>query len=237
MKHLKKFNESQDQDLQIIKEYFYNITDDLEDICTVEFQKTTDNFFSIYFRLKNNRRKDITQNNLQEIDNWLKMNEEDAILLKEISSSLSTLQDEQILDNFTLSPVAVTCAYVLKIYTKLKTEEDVDNWFILNRYFEAQIDELRMKSWFKKNFNVEVSSFDEIEDYDKYDQRYLALEVKFSTPFDQEHFDKMKDSLLEFKSENTEEDISLKPFESVEHYSWPAAINNITCYLDSRIVF
>lgn len=237
MKRLKRFNESQDQDLQIIKEYFYNITDDLESICTVEFQKNTDNYFTIYFRLKNGIRKDITKDNVTEIDNWLKVNNDDEILLKELSASISTLQDEQILVNFTLSPVATNRAYVLKIYTKLKTEEDVDNWFILNTYFEAKIDELRMKSWFKKNFNVEVSSFDEIEDYDRYNQRYLALEVNFSTPFDQKHFEKIKDSLLEFKSENTAQDIILKPFESVEYYSRPEAINNITCYLDSRIIF
>lgn len=237
MKRLKRFNESQDQDLQIIKEYFYNITDDLESICTVEFQKNTDNYFTIYFRLKNGIRKDITKDNVTEIDNWLKVNNDDEILLKELSASISTLQDEQILVNFTLSPVATNRAYVLKIYTKLKTEEDVDNWFILNTYFEAKIDELRMKSWFKKNFNVEVSSFDEIEDYDRYNQRYLALEVNFSTPFDQKHFEKIKDNLLEFKSENTAQDIILKPFESVEYYSRPEAINNITCYLDSRIIF
>jgi len=131
MKRLKRFNETQDQDLQIIKEHFYNITEDLEDICTVEFQKNiirimlnrTDYEYIIYFRLKNARRKEITQNNLEEIDNWFKTNSEDRILLKEISASLSTLQDEKILDNFKLSTISLSnqesaIAYILKIYTK-----------------------------------------------------------------------------------------------------------------------
>ena len=123
MKRLKRFNESQDQDLQIIKEYFYNITDDLESICTVVFQKATDNSFTIYFILKNSRRKEITQNNLEEIDNWFKTKSEDRILLKEISASLSTLQDEKLLDNFKLSTIPLSnqesaTAYTLKIYTK-----------------------------------------------------------------------------------------------------------------------
>lgn len=123
MKRLKRFNESQDQDLQIIKEYFYNITDDLESICTVEFHKATDNSFTIYFILKNSRRKEITQNNLEEIDNWFKTKSEDRILLKEISASLSTLQDEKFLDNFKLSTIPLSnqesaTAYTLKIYTK-----------------------------------------------------------------------------------------------------------------------
>ena len=235
MKRLKRFNESKEQDLQILKDYFYNIIDDLESICTVEFQKNTDNYFTIYFRLKNGIRKDITKDNVTEIDNWLKVNNDDEILLKELSASISTLQDEQILVNFTLSPVATNRAYDLKIYTKLKTEEDVDNWFILNTYFEAKIDELRMKSWFKKNFNVEVSSFDEIEDYDRYQQRYLCLDINFATPIDQEKFEKIKPRLLELTCENDEEDIKLKPFDSVEYYSRQAEITSINIYLNSMI--
>lgn len=235
MKRLKRFNESQDQDLQILKDYFYNITDDLESICTVEFQKNTDNYFTFYFRLKNGIRKDITKDNVTEIDNWLKVNDDDETLLKELSASISTLQDEQILANFTLSPVATNRAYVLKIYTKLKNESDVNKWILINGYYEIEIDELRMKSWFKKNFDVEVNYFDEVEDYDRYQQRYLGLDINFATPIDQEKFEKIKSRLLELTCENDEEDIKLKPFDSVAHYSRPTEITSINIYLNSMI--
>lgn len=235
MKRLKRFNESKEQDLQILKDYFYNIIDDLESICTVEFQKNTDNYFTFYFRLKNGIRKDITKDNVTEIDNWLKVNDDDETLLKELSASISSLQDEQILANFTLSPVATNRGYVLKIYTKFKNESDVNKWILINGYYEIKIDELRMKSWFKKNFDVEVNYFDEVEDYDRYQQRYLGLDINFATPIDQEKFEKIKSRLLELTCENDEEDIKLKPFDSVAHYSRPTEITSINIYLNSMI--
>ena len=33
MKHLKRFNENTDSDISILKEYFFNISEDLDDIC------------------------------------------------------------------------------------------------------------------------------------------------------------------------------------------------------------
>ena len=232
MKRLKRFNESKEQDLQILKDYFYNIIDDLESICTVDFQTNADNYITFYFRLKNGIRKDITKDNVTEIDNWLKVNDDDETLLKELSASISTLQDEKILANFTLSPISTNRGYVLKIYTKFKNESDVNKWILINGYYEIKIDELRMKSWFKKNFDVEVNYFDEVEDYDRYQQIYLRLDINFSTPIDQEKFEKIKPRLLELTCENDEEDIKLKPFDSVEHYSTETGIN---IYFNSMI--
>jgi len=44
---IKRFNESLENDLRIVKDYFASFSEDLEDICVAHFNKVNDNLFEV----------------------------------------------------------------------------------------------------------------------------------------------------------------------------------------------
>ncbi len=87
MKHLKKFNESKDSDLEVLKEYFYNLVDDLENICTLEFKKNTSNYYTLYIEQLERISGSITKDTTNKIDTWISSSDKNSkIFIKFIFS-------------------------------------------------------------------------------------------------------------------------------------------------------
>ena len=104
---IKRFNESiETNDLRIIKEYFSSFIDDLDDICTITFNKVNDNLFIVYILLLNeDKTYSISDETMiiDKIDNWIKINDIDEKLLIELKSSMKALIGDEILEEFKLN--------------------------------------------------------------------------------------------------------------------------------------
>ena len=102
MKHLKRFFESNNSDADVLKEYFFNITDDLDNICEFEINQNNDNYFTVKISPKLKVTDTITQESTNLINDWVTSNTNSSKILAELKSSISRLEDEDILESFKL---------------------------------------------------------------------------------------------------------------------------------------
>lgn len=200
MKHLKKFLESKNSDVDILKEYFFNIIDDLEEICDFEIVQNNDNYFTVKISTKLKITNEITQDSTNLINSWVVSNTNSNKILQELKSSISRLEDENIIENFTLKKYLSTGnteAYILEIYTKLKDNEQASNWIFVEDDYSVWVDGLRLKKYMNLKFDVPVRHFELNEDYDKYNERYRYLTIYFTEPVQKSKLQEIKDVLLE----------------------------------------
>ncbi len=125
MKHLKRFNENTDSDISILKEYFFNISEDLDDICQLTINQNTSNFFTIFINQKRNIKGTIDQSSLNKIDEWIESNQDNSRILAELKSSINRLDGEELLESFKLDKNIDE--YRLEIFTKIKSDSDIEN--------------------------------------------------------------------------------------------------------------
>ena len=214
MKHLKKFFESTQSDIEVIKEYFYNISEDLEDTCELDINQNNENFFTVTIRPILKIKGTITQESTELINDWITSNSNSSKILNELKSSISRLQDENILESFSLRKFISTGnseGYSLEIYTKLKEGQDIENWIFIEDDNSAWVDGLRLKKYMSSKFDVKVSNYELNEDYDKYNERYIQLTINFAEPVQKSKLEEIKQLLLkkEVRHEDEGEDIQI----------------------------
>ena len=126
---IKRFNESLENDLRVIKDYFASFSEDLEDICEAHFNKVNDNLFEVVIRFKGNMTSQISdETSLTKLEHWIDMNEVDNKILKELRASMQMLVSDDMLEEFKLTKH--TWGYTIEIHTQIKGE--VTDWCYVN---------------------------------------------------------------------------------------------------------
>ena len=189
---IRRFNESIQNDLISIKEYFSSFESDLEDICQAHFNKVNDNLFEVVIRFTGDTSSQINdETNLTKLDNWINMNEVDNIILKELRASMQMLVNDDMLEEFKLSKNY--WGYTIEIHTQIKVE--VTDWVYVNDG-SITYDKNRLKKIIFDSFGVEVESSHMGEEYDKYGDRYLEFEITFKNKIKGEIANQIKNYVM-----------------------------------------
>jgi len=220
MKHLKRFNESKDSELDVIKDYFYNLVDDLENVCTLEFKKNTSNYYTIYIEQSERITGVITKDTITKINTWISSSSGNSKILEEIKSSISRLEEESIIDNFKLE--RNNTGYILEIYTKLK-EQNTGEWIFIEEDWSVWIDELRFKNYLKTKF-------------DRWNDPHLLLNIKLEEEYPVETLSKIIQDLVKIEVKNEEAEISINVFSKGTTFRMQETSDKFYMFLDSDVL-
>ena len=233
MKHLKKFNESKDSDLEVLKEYFYNLVDDLENICTLEFKKNTSNYYSLYIEQLERISGSITKDTTNKIDTWISSSDKNSKILQELKSSISKLGDDNIIESFKLQRDIK--GYSLEIYTKLKDEDSIQ-WIFIEEDYTVWIDELRLKKYLESKFDVKLDSAKFMDDYDRRNERFLLLNIKLDREYPVKKLYEIIEDLNTIEVKNEEAEIQMKIFTRGTNFRLRETSDTFYMFLDSDVV-
>ena len=233
MKHLKKFNESKDSDLEVLKEYFYNLVDDLENICTLEFKKNTSNYYTLYIEQLERISGSITKDTTNKIDTWISSSDKNSKILQELKSSISKLGDDNIIESFKLQRDIK--GYSLEIYTKLKDEDSIQ-WIFIEEDYTAWIDELRLKKYLESKFDVKLDSAKFMDDYDRRNERFLLLNIKLDREYPVKKLYEIIEDLNTIEVKNEEAEIQMKIFTRGTNFRLKETSDTFYMFLDSDVV-
>lgn len=207
MKHLKKFFESQQSNIEILKQYFYDITDDLDDICELHITENNSNYYTVRISPTLRTTGTITQDTTDAIDLWIQSNSNDSRILTELKASISRLQDENILESFSLGKYQAlggSQGYELQIFTQLK-DENLEDWIFVEEDNTAWVDGLRLKKYMKDKFGVDVSGYNLGEEYDRFDQRYIELTINFEPSVAKGKMSKIESELIKKRIKDSDD--------------------------------
>ena len=233
MKHLKRFNESKDSELDVIKDYFYNLVDDLENVCTLEFKKNTSNYYTIYIEQSERITGVITKDTITKINSWISSSSGNSKILEEIKSSISRLEEESIIDNFKLE--RNNTGYILEIYTKLK-EQNTGEWIFIEEDWSVWIDELRFKNYLKTKFNVKLESANFFQEFDRWNDPHLLLNIKLEEEYPVETLSKIIQDLVKIEVKNEEAEISINVFSKGTTFRMQETSDKFYMFLDSDVL-
>ncbi len=233
MKHLKKFNESKDSDLEVLKEYFYNLLDDLENICTLEFKKNTSNYYTLYIEQLERISGSITKDTTNKIDTWISSSDKNSKILQELKSSISKLGDDNIIESFKLQRNIK--GYSLEIYTKLKDEDSIQ-WIFIEEDYTAWIDELRLKKYLESKFDVKLDSAKFMDDYDRRNERFLLLNINLDREYPVKKLQEIIEDLNTIEVKNEEAEIQMKIFTRGTNFRLKETSDTFYMFLDSDVV-
>jgi len=233
MKHLKKFNESKDSDLEVLKEYFYNLVDDLENICTLEFKKNTSNYYSLYIEQLERISGSITKDTTNKIDTWISSSDKNSKILQELKSSISKLGDDNIIESFKLQRNIK--GYSLEIYTKLKDEDSIQ-WIFIEEDYTVWIDELRLKKYLESKFDVKLDSAKFMDDYDRRNERFLLLNINLDREYPVKKLQEIIEDLNTIEVKNEEAEIQMKIFTRGTNFRLRETSDTFYMFLDSDVV-
>jgi len=233
MKHLKKFNESKDSDLEVLKEYFYNLVDDLENICTLEFKKNTSNYYTLYIEQLERISGSITKDTTNKIDTWISSSDKNSKILQELKSSISKLGDDNIIESFKLQRDIK--GYSLEIYTKLKDEDSIQ-WIFIEEDYTVWIDELRLKKYLESKFDVKLDSAKFMDDYDRRNERFLLLNIKLDREYPVKKLYEIIEDLNTIEVKNEEAEIQMKIFTRGTNFRLRETSDTFYMFLDSDVV-
>jgi len=233
MKHLKKFNESKDSDLEVLKEYFYNLVDDLENICTLEFKKNTSNYYTLYIEQLERISGSITKDTTNKIDTWISSSDKNSKILQELKSSISKLGDDNIIESFKLQRDIK--GYSLEIYTKLKDEDSIQ-WIFIEEDYTVWIDELRLKKYLESKFDVKLDSAKFMDDYDRRNERFLLLNINLDREYPVKKLYEIIEDLNTIEVKNEEAEIQMKIFTRGTNFRLRETSDTFYMFLDSDVV-
>ena len=233
MKHLKKFNESNDSDLEVLKDYFYNLLDDLENICTLEFKKNTSNYYTLYIEQLERISGAITKDTTNKIDTWISSSEKNSKILQELKSSISKLGDDNIVESFKLERNIK--GYSLEIYTKLKDEDSIQ-WIFIEEDYTVWIDELRLKKYLESKFDVKLDSAKFVDDYDRHNERFLLLNINLDREYSVKKLREIIEDLNTIEVKNEEAEIQMKIFTRGTNFKLRETSDTFYMFLDSDVV-
>jgi hypothetical protein len=233
MKHLKKFNESKDSDLEVLKEYFYNLVDDLENICTLEFKRNTSNYYTLYIEQLERISGSITKDTTNKIDTWISSSDKNSKILQELKSSISKLGDDNIIESFKLQRNIK--GYSLEIYTKLKDEDSIQ-WIFIEEDYTVWIDELRLKKYLESKFDVKLDSAKFMDDYDRRNERFLLLNINLDREYPVKKLQEIIEDLNTIEVKNEEAEIQMKIFTRGTNFRLRETSDTFNMFLDSDVV-
>ncbi len=233
MKHLKRFNESKDSELDVIKDYFYNLVDDLENVCALEFKKNTSNYYTIYIEQSERITGVITKDTITKINSWISSSSGNSKILEEVKSSISRLEEESIIDNFKLE--RNNTGYILEIYTKLK-EQNTGEWIFIEEDWSVWIDELRFKNYLKTKFNVKLESANFFQEFDRWNDPHLLLNIKLEEEYPVETLSKIIQDLVKIEVKNEEAEISINVFSKGTTFRMQETSDKFYMFLDSDVL-
>jgi hypothetical protein len=233
MKHLKKFNESKDSDLEVLKEYFYNLVDDLENICTLEFKRNTSNYYTLYIEQLERISGSITKDTTNKIDTWISSSEKNSKILQELKSSISKLGDDNIIESFKLQRNIK--GYSLEIYTKLKDEDSIQ-WIFIEEDYTVWIDELRLKKYLESKFDVKLDSAKFMDDYDRRNEKFLLLNINLDREYPVKKLYEIIEDLNTIEVKNEEAEIQMKIFTRGTNFRLRETSDTFYMFLDSDVV-
>lgn len=233
MRHLKKFNESKDSDLEVLKDYFYNLLDDLENICTLEFKKNTSNYYTLYIEQLERISGAITKDTTNKIDTWISSSEKNSKILQELKSSISKLGDDNIVESFKLERNIK--GYSLEIYTKLKDEDSIQ-WIFIEEDYTVWIDELRLKKYLESKFDVKLDSAKFVDDYDRHNERFLLLNINLDREYSVKKLREIIEDLNTIEVKNEEAEIQMKIFTRGTNFKLRETSDTFYMFLDSDVV-
>lgn len=189
---IKKFFENLNGDrLDIIKECFFNITDEYD--VNLVFNKIGESYYRINISVGKSISIPFGTDGINELN---KLSDRYSLLSKlyrEIYVSLKRLEDHDLID-FELSCKSEHLI-ILDCYFK---SEDINTFISVEDYIISQ-DKSKLKEFFKRNFNtiVKNSYFD--EDSDRDDQYYIKFIIECVSI---ENSDKIKEYMMSLKSDN-----------------------------------
>jgi hypothetical protein len=233
MRHLKKFNESNDSDLEVLKDYFYNLLDDLENICTLEFKKNTSNYYTLYIEQLERISGAITKDTTNKIDTRISSSEKNSKILQELKSSISKLGDDNIIESFKLERNIK--GYSLEIYTKLKDEDSIQ-WIFIEEDYTVWIDELRLKKYLESKFDVKLDSAKFMDDYDRHNERFLLLNINLDREYSVKKLREIIEDLNTIEVKNEEAEIQMKIFTRGTNFKLRETSDTFYMFLDSDVV-
>lgn len=233
MKHLKKFNENTDSDISILKEYFFNISEDLDDICELVINQNTSNFFTIFINQKRNIKGTIDQSSINKIDVWIESNQDNSKILAELKSSINRLDGEELLENFSLNKNID--GYKLEVFTKIKSDSDIENWIFVEPDYSVWYDQLRLKNLIKNRFNLEITNSYFSEDYDKYEKRYLQFNITFKDLVEKSKLQEVVDFLSKIRAQEPDDDDTFEIFDGGTFSKHRESSRDIWLYLHDSI--
>lgn len=233
MKHLKKFNENTDSDISILKEYFFNISEDLDDICELVINQNTSNFFTIFINQKRNIKGTIDQSSINKIDVWIESNQDNSRILAELKSSINRLDGEELLENFSLNKNID--GYKLEVFTKIKSDSDIENWIFVEPDYSVWYDQLRLKNLIKNRFNLEITNSYFSEDYDKYEKRYLQFNITFKDLVEKSKLQEVVDFLSKIRAQEPDDDDTFEIFDGGTFSKHRESSRDIWLYLHDSI--
>jgi len=233
MRHLKKFNESKDSDLEVLKDYFYNLLDDLENICTLEFKKNTSNYYTLYIEQLERISGAITKDTTNKIDTWISSSEKNSKILQELKSSISKLGDDNIVESFKLERNIK--GYSLEIYTKLKDEDSIQ-WIFIEEDYTVWIDEFRLKKYLESKFDVKLDSAKFMDDYDRHNERFLLLSINLDREYSVKKLQEIIEDLNTIEVKNEEAEIQMKIFTRGTNFRLRETSDTFYMFLDSDVV-
>ena len=231
---IRRFNESFEDDLRVIKDYFASFSENLEDICRAYFNKVNDNLFEVVIKFTGDMASQIAdETSLSKLDHWIIMNEADNKILKELRSSMQMLVSDNMLEEFKLTKHS--WGYTIEIHTTIKGK--VTDWCYVDNN-NITYDKNRLKKIIFDTFGVEVESSHMGEEYDKHGDRYLEFEITFKNKIKGESVKQIKDFIL-----NTEVEVDgdlEKVFTncwSLWNYKETEEIKNLYFEINSGIVY
>ena len=224
MKHLKKFNENTDSDISILKEYFFNISEDLDDICQLTINQNTSNFFTIFINQKRNIKGTIDQSSLNKIDEWIESNQDNSRILAELKSSINRLDGEELLESFKVDKNIDE--YILEIFTKIKSDSDIENWIFVEPDYSVWIDQLRLKALIKNRFNLEITN--------SYFSEDLQFNITFKDLVEKSKLQEVVDFLSKTRAQDPDDDDTFEIFNGGTFSKYRESSRDIWLYLSTR---
>jgi len=139
-----KYNENSEDLLKVIKEYFYNITEDLSELCKVVFSKYNENLYKVNIYINNSSDNDA-------LSSLISNNENIIIVLKELKSTIFNLINEDVIDDYKIK-IEYDSGYINLILNKV---QDLEKWILIDDW-EIYFDDLSFKRAMKNKFNVNI---------------------------------------------------------------------------------
>ena len=139
-----KYNENSDDLLKVIKEYFYNITEDLSELCKVVFSKYNENLYKVNIYINNSSDNDA-------LSSLISNNENTIIVLKELKSTIFNLINEDVIDDYKIK-IEYDSGYINLILNKV---QDLEKWILIDDW-KIYFDDMNFKRAMKNKFNVNI---------------------------------------------------------------------------------
>lgn len=164
---------------------------------------------------------------------WIESNQDNSRILAELKSSINRLDGEELLENFSLNKNID--GYKLEVFTKIKSDSDIENWIFVEPDYSVWYDQLRLKNLIKNRFNLEITNSYFSEDYDKYEKRYLQFNITFKDLVEKSKLQEVVDFLSKIRAQEPDDDDTFEIFDGGTFSKHRESSRDIWLYLHDSI--